>query len=54
MNRNMITSNPALYYSMGADGKIVYKNTKALASILGVDEATAKTIINNHASNTGK
>ena len=25
-NRNMILSNPALYYSIGNDGKITYKN----------------------------
>lgn len=49
-SRNMIASNPALYYTVDNSGNIKYKNVDKLAESLGVDEKTAKQIIDKHAS----
>ena len=54
MYRNMITSNPALYYTVDSNGKIIYKNIDKLAAALGTTQANAKQVVNNYhnANNT--
>jgi NADH:ubiquinone oxidoreductase subunit E len=49
----MITSNPALYYTMDSKGNITYKNINKLAEALGVTPTEAKKIATQHAQKNG-